>query len=77
MLRWLCVRPEGAETDQPRAERSAALGNGLFRNVALKGETRRGGAAVPPFQGLVFVIALTQGDAARPRPLSLCPGLAC
>ena len=70
-------RPEGASTNQPRAERSAALGNQDHRFQALKGrdngqDSAAWGEYCFALSGLRCGVATsTQGGAA------LCPGLTC
>jgi len=70
-------RPEGASTNQPRAERSAALGNQDNRFQALKGrdngqDSAAWGEYCFALSGLRCGVApSTQGGAV------LCPGLTC
>ena len=57
-----CGRPEGAKTDQPRAERSAALGTGGNATQALKGRHKQGRRLFRPFRACSTRSTCSQGD---------------
>ena len=66
-------RPEGAVTNQPRAERSAALGWEIDNAPALKGRHKI--RIVAPLQGFASTNHLLPGRRSAADATSLCPGL--